>query len=267
MPAPTSARTAATSATGRRLERGTRAGSSCTGVAMSRVGASSSSSAWRRPLTSAPALGGRASGLLARARRSTVSTAAGRLGSTSDGWGGGSEAWSIASAVGESASNGRRPVSSSKATQPSAYRSLASVAGSPRACSGAMYPELPRIVPADVRGSCAAARAMPKSVTCTSLSSSSMRLAGFTSRWTMPAACAASSAPAAWSSQAIAVACGTRPPRSRSASDPPPRCSMTMNGVPSGSPTSKIVTTLGWEREAAVSASRVKRARKSSSAA
>ena len=34
---------------------------------------------------------------------------------------------------------------------------------------------------------------------------------------------------------------------------------MTMNGIPSFSPTSKIVTTLGWDREAAVRASRVKR--------
>ena len=234
---------------------------------MSRVGALSSRNASRKPLTNDFALGGRASAFLARARRSTASTAVGTLGSSSDARGGGSEAWSMASAVGDSASNGRRPVNSSKATQPSAYRSLAPVAGLPRACSGAMYPELPRIVPVDVSGSCAAARAMPKSDTCTSPSSSSRRLLGLTSRWTMPAACAASSAPAAWSSQAIAVSRGTRPSRSRSASDPPPRYSMTMNGVPSNSPTSKIVTTLGWDREAAVRASRVKRVRKSSSAA
>ena len=46
--------------------------------------------------------------------------------------------WASASVTGVSAAKGRRPVSSSNATTPSAYRSVAGVAGSPRACSGAM---------------------------------------------------------------------------------------------------------------------------------
>jgi hypothetical protein len=44
--------------------------------------------------------------------------------------------------------NGRRPVSSSKARIPTAYRSLRGSAGSPRICSGARYWTVPVTVPA-----------------------------------------------------------------------------------------------------------------------
>ena len=58
------------------------------------------------------------------------------------------------------------------------------------------------------------------------------------------------------------------PPRARTASVPPGKYSMTVNGRPSCSPTSKIVTTCGSpESLAAVSASRRKRSRNSCSSA
>ena len=48
---------------------------------------------------------------------------------------------------------------------PSAYRSLAGVAGSPRACSGERYPAVPRIVPGSVNVSRPVVEAIPKSET------------------------------------------------------------------------------------------------------
>ena len=110
--------------------------------------------------------------------------------------------------------------------------------------------------------------AIPKSVTRSSPSPPSIRFAGFTSRWTTPWACAASSARPAWASHARASAGGTRPARIRSASVPPGRYSITIAGAPATSATSKIVTTFGsFESRAAMRASRLNRARMSGSRA
>ncbi|CAB4751115.1 unannotated protein [freshwater metagenome] len=75
----------------------------------------------------------------------------------------------------------------------------------PRACSGERYCGVPMTWPVWVRLTLSAARAMPKSVTLTCLSGVTSRLAGFTSRWTMPAACAAAIASAAWAMRAAAA--------------------------------------------------------------
>ena len=70
---------------------------------------------------------------------------------------------------------------------------------------------MPITVPVFVRESIPAALAIPKSATCTLSAPSRSRFAGFTSRWTTPSACAASSAPAACSSQSRACPVWTRP--------------------------------------------------------
>ena len=108
--------------------------------------------------------------------------------------------------------NARVPVSISKSTQPNAQISARLSTGLPRACSGAMYAAVPRIIPARViagvvivgdidtldkdpaAGSVAFAR--PKSRTFTAPSGRTFTLAGLRSRWTIPCSCAASSASA-----------------------------------------------------------------------
>src|SRR5262249_54454303 len=79
-----------------------------------------------------------------------------------------------------------------------------------------------------------------------------------TSRCTTPLRCAASRADAAWPIHVNASSTGGAPLRSRSSSEPPLRNSITMNGRPCHSPTSKIVTVPGSpESLAAARASRV----------
>ena len=68
------------------------------------------------------------------------------------------------------------------------------MARSPRACSGERYWAVPITVPVWVMPTPSAARAMPKSVTLTWPSGVTIRLAGFTSRCTIPATWAAASA-------------------------------------------------------------------------
>ena len=75
---------------------------------------------------------------------------------------------------------------------------------------------MPSTIPGDVSVSEPLADAIPKSETWTLPSPSRRRFAGFTSRWTMPFACAWSSAAAACSSQVKASSLDTRPSRSRS---------------------------------------------------
>ena len=190
-------------------------------------------SAARRSETNAAQVGCRSSGCLARPREKAASSVAGSDGSSSWTDGGASCACAAASAAGLSRSNGRRPVSSSNATQASAYRSLAGEVGSPRACSGAMYPTDPSTDPTAVSVSWSAARAIPKSETRIVSSSAMSRFAGLTSRWTTPRAWALSSARAACSSHRSACSGGTAPRCSRSPTVPCVAYSITMNGRPS----------------------------------
>ena len=70
----------------------------------------------------------------------------------------------------------------------------------PWACSGERYCGVPITSPVLVSPTPSAARAMPKSVTLICRSGVTIRLAGFTSRCTMPLACAAPSPSAACAS-------------------------------------------------------------------
>ena len=128
---------------------------------------------------------------------------------------------------------------------------------------------MPRIVPVCVNESSPAALAIPKSATLTRPRSSSSRFPGFTSRWTIPAACAESIAAAASSSQSSTCRGEHGTPRvSRCSSEPPGQSSITIIGRPSCSTTSKIVTMCGLpESRAAASASRLNRRRSDSSSA
>ncbi len=110
-------------------------------------------------------------------------------------------------------SNARRPVTISYSTAPSAKMSVRASASTPSSCSGAMYWNVPRIVPSavsGVRGSCVGAfivndddgasastpiRARPKSKSFTPLRVS-ITFPGFRSRCTTPLRCAAASASA-----------------------------------------------------------------------
>ena len=88
----------------------------------------------------------------------------------------------------------RRPAASSQSTIPAANTSARASMGSPRACSGLMYPALPlRASPSSCAGepawaapSRSLARAIPKSQTFTSPSNETSRFDGDTSRWTIP---------------------------------------------------------------------------------
>jgi hypothetical protein len=141
---------------------------------------------------------------------------------------------------------------------------------SPRAVSGAKYAGVPVSTPVEVSAGVAAACEMPKSVSfAVELGPASpdgpraiRMLSGFTSRWTMPAAWAAASAPAIWAPiWATCAGCSARCsartlPRLREG-----RYSSTSHGSPSSVTTSKIVTTFGWWSAAAIRASRIVRSR------
>jgi hypothetical protein len=118
--------------------------------------------------------------------------------------------------VTSSPSNVRRPVNISNSTQPKAQMSARRSTTFPRACSGAMYAAVPRMIPAlvivageSIVGEAvtstlrvplpafrSSALARPKSSTFTVPSGRSLMFAGFRSRWMMPCSWAASSASA-----------------------------------------------------------------------
>ena len=106
--------------------------------------------------------------------------------------------------------------------------SLAAVAALPSACSGERYCGVPMTWPVWVSATASAARAIPKSVIFTVPSGVTSRLAGFTSRCTMPSACAALIPSAAWASSSAAGSGGIgSPPRSSADSGSPRTSSMT----------------------------------------
>ncbi len=84
--------------------------------------------------------------------------------------------------------------------------------GLPRACSGLRYCGVPITEPVRVSAAESPARAMPKSVIFTLRSAVTSRLAGFTSRCTIPARCATPSASPAWAIRSCTTAVSrTRP--------------------------------------------------------
>jgi len=185
--------------------------------------------------------------------------------------------------------NGRSPARHSYRMTPSAHTSAAGPTNlaSPFACSGAMYAGVPITAFVCVRSD-APRFASPKSVTlgvkanglrepagssCVLSPAGSHRpfarstLAGFRSRWTMPRSCAAATPRAIRATSAAAARGSSRPRASRSASDPPDRYSIAMNGAPACSPSSYTCTTFGCRTAAITSASAQNRAIETRSAA
>jgi hypothetical protein len=72
-----------------------------------------------------------------------------------------------------------------------------------------MWPGEPRIWPVAVKDCVSRICAMPKSVSFSVRPSWIMTFSGFTSRWTMPCAWAASSAREIWSVMATAISAGS----------------------------------------------------------
>ena len=145
------------------------------------------------------------------------------------------------------------PVAISKRTAPRAKMSLRASASPPSSCSGAMYWNVPRIVPcwvrcwgeaivgSDVSWVCAACGASvlarPKSSSLTP-PFVSITLPGLRSRWTIPCRCARSRASAIWIPAGISCPSSIGPFARRLASVSPSRYSMTRYSVPSCEPTS-----------------------------
>ena len=130
---------------------------------------------------------------------------------------------------------------------------------------------MPSVVPAPVRSRPSPALAMPKSATSTRPSAESRTLAGFTSRWTMPAAWAAGEGVGDLGHHGGGRRpASNRPRRSSSARRVVPRTSsMTIASVLAVARCRcrRSTTIDGWARRAAATASRRNRATNCSSAA
>ena len=134
---------------------------------------------------------------------------------------------------------------------------------------------MPITWPVSVSDMPSAARAIPKSVTLVRRSGVTIRLPGLTSRCTIPVACAAPSASAAWASRSRTTSGSIGASgRSRLESGWPSTSSITRNGrgvvepsTGAASPKSKTPAMPGWCSEAACRASVSKRVRKSASSA
>src|SRR6266536_1068300 len=87
---------------------------------------------------------------------------------------------------------GGSPSTAKYRVAPSAHRSVAGPTSSPLICSGAMYVGEPPSPPVTVSSGSPVSEAVPKSVSLVVPSSRTSTLLGFTSRWTIPARCAAS---------------------------------------------------------------------------
>ena len=117
-----------------------------------------------------------------------------------------------------------------------------------------------------VTGAGSVSLARPKSSTFTSPVSVTMMLAGFRSRWTMPAAWAAPSASAICTAYFSTSARGSPSRSIDSARVLPATYSMAMKSTPSAWPMSWIVTMFGWLSAEAAFASCTKRRLRSGSA-
>ena len=108
-------------------------------------------------------------------------------------------------------SYGGWPASMWKSVAPSDHTSEASFARWPAATSGARYAGDPVTMPVWVSEGSLVIRAMPKSVSFAKPRRSTSTFDGFTSRCTMPAACAAASASATCCITSAASSTGMRP--------------------------------------------------------
>ncbi len=138
-----------------------------------------------------PASAGRSSGSRLVARDTSASRDSGRPGTTLDGAGTTSLTCLWATTSGLSPVCGWLPVSISNSITPVAYTSVRASEALCDTCSGARYAAVPMSIPVLVWLTAEAARASPKSATFTVLPSPSRTFSGLTSRWTIPAWCAA----------------------------------------------------------------------------
>ena len=150
---------------------------------------------------------------------------------------------------------GRMPVAASYSVTPSEKMSVAGPSGSPRACSGDTNSRVPMTMPVDVSACSISSnrRAIPKSASLAFPSAPRSTFDGLTSRWMMPAACAAASAEASWEPSLATADDGIGPSSaSRCASEPPVTSSMTRKRFPWSEPASSTATAFGWKNCAAV---------------
>src|SRR5450759_5130509 len=167
------------------------------------------------------------------------------------------------------------PVAISCSTAPSAKMSVRASASFPSSCSGAMYWNVPRMVPLSVRcwpgpasvgkvetppgeGLGVRALARPKSRSFTP-DFVNITLPGFKSRWTIPCRWALSSASAISMEKPRSCVRGTAPFERRSARVSPSRYSMTRYSTPSWQPTSWSAQMCRWLRLEIARASHSKR--------
>ncbi len=177
--------------------------------------------------------------------------------------GGGSSSSTIARSVlsGVSWRNGELPSTAAYSSTPSDHRSDSGPGVRPSARSGARNSGEPITSPVIVRAELPSTMAIPKSVSTTRPSLASSTLAGFTSRCSTPASCAARSADSTSAPMCAARCGGNGPSASRSsASEMPRTSSITIHGRPSCVATSYTVTTLWFATRAAAHASRSRRA-------
>ena len=165
-------------------------------------------------LPRSPAFCQRSSGSFARQRRTTRSSAGGVIGATAEMGAGSSFMIEEISDACVAPENAFLPVAISYSTQPNEKMSVRPSASRPSSCSGAMYWNVPRIVPSCVRlfgmlpsavGSDVTADCTGGAIALASPKSSSftpdfviITLPGFKSRCTIPCRCALSSASAIW---------------------------------------------------------------------
>ncbi len=187
----------------------------------------------------------------------TRSKAGGDVGITADTGAGSSFMIEEISDACDEPENAFRPVAISYSTHPNAKMSVRPSASLPSSCSGAMYWNVPRIVPSCVRFSPVAAPitvgsdvapddgalvgaiafASPKSSSLTPVFVS-ITLPGFRSRCTIPCRCALSSASAISTPIFSVCVSGSEPPARRADSVSPSRYSMTRYSVSPSRPTS-----------------------------
>ena len=175
--------------------------------------------------------------------------------------------WTTAVAVARAvpSRNGGSPSTMKYSSAPSAHRSVAGVMSPPVACSGAMYDGEPTMRPVFVTRDSSRMVATPKSVSLALSSWSTRTLAGFTSRWTTPARCAASSAVSTCRPRRAARSWGSGPSSATSwARLGPSTSSMTSQMAPDSSTTSYTATVAGLFSRAEACASRRARARTAS---
>ena len=146
-------------------------------------------------------------------------------------------ACSVARALGWRGCGGR-PSTAAYNVAPSAQQSAAVEGSAPRASSGEKYAGVPLVIPVCVSRSSKAGCAIPKSLILARSPSATRMLAGLTSRWMIPAWCAAARAAAIWAPILDTRSTGSGPVPISTARVSDGKYSMTSQGLPPCSTTS-----------------------------